>query len=200
MDSDSFFEKTFSLTIGIGARSLVSSSGSLFFYSFLDIFLFLDYDTIEKRKCLVNEGGKLMKKTVFIMVVLLGIGSLLWFLLGQDRSTTFGEVYQEVFNDSDIEEVLIEEKLKTNFNSANGQQFDTKKFQDFMAQSSKMKLEESDRPPLNTYEMTIYYKEKGEEKMTAIVVGYNNTLQMADGKFYVITSRNTLFELIYKEL
>lgn len=141
-----------------------------------------------------------MKKTVLIVVIILGIGSSLWFLLDQNRSTTFGEVYQEVFLDSEIKEVLIEEKLKTNFNSETGQQFDSQKFQDIMEQSSKMKLEESDRPPLNTYEMTIYYKDKGEEKMTAIVVGYNNTLQMADGKFYTIKSRNTLFELIYKEL
>lgn len=141
-----------------------------------------------------------MKKAIFIGIVLFAIVSIIWFLFNQNRSTTFGEVYQEVFNNSDIEEILIEEKLKTNFNSENGQQFDSKKFQDIMAQSSEMKLEESDRPPLNTYEMTIYYKEKGEDKMTAIVVGYNNTLQMADGKFYVIKSRNTLFELIYKEL
>lgn len=141
-----------------------------------------------------------MKKLIYMGVVLLIIVSLFWILFSQDRKTTFGEVYEEVFKDTDIYEVTIDERLKNNFNSGNEQQFDIKKYQEIMTQSSEMKLEESDQPPLTTYEITIYYKDEDEEKITAIVVGYNNTLQMADGKFYVITSRNTLFESIYKEL
>ncbi|WP_342526764.1 hypothetical protein MKY84_13670 [Chryseomicrobium sp. FSL W7-1435] len=141
-----------------------------------------------------------MKKAILIGIAGLVLIGAIWFYFNQNQDTTFGEVYESVFNGSDISEVVIEEKLKNNFNSENEQVLDVAEFKEIIEQSSDMRLKESDMPPLNTYEMTIYYTHNGEEKMTAIVVGYNNTLQMVDGKFYTIESRNSLFELIYQEL
>lgn len=141
-----------------------------------------------------------MKKSILMGIVGLVVIGALWIYFNQNRDTTFGEVYKDVFSGSEISEVVIEEKLKNNFNSGNELVLDVAKFKEIIEQSSDMRLKKSDMPPLNTYEMTIYYTYNGEEKMTAIVVGYNNTLQMADGKFYTIENRNSLFELIYQEL
>ncbi|WP_392455519.1 hypothetical protein ACF3OH_01920 [Chryseomicrobium aureum] len=141
-----------------------------------------------------------MKKSILIGIAGLIVIGALWIYFNQNRDTTFGEVYEDVFSGSDISEVVIEEKLKNKFNSDNEQELNVTRFKEIIEQSSDMKLKESDLPPLTTYEMTIYYTHNGEEKITAIVVGYNNTLQMADGKFYTIETRNHLFEAIYREL
>ncbi|XKH49603.1 hypothetical protein LG275_08095 [Chryseomicrobium palamuruense] len=141
-----------------------------------------------------------MKKSILIGIAGLVLIGALWVYFSQNQETTFEEVYEEVFSDSDISKVIIEDKLKNNLNSGIEQPFDVAKFKEIIEQSSEMKIKESDLPPLNTYEMTIYYSQNGEEKMTAIVVGYNNTLQMADGKFYEIINRNYLFESIYRDL
>lgn len=141
-----------------------------------------------------------MKKSILIGIAGLVLIGALWVYFSQNQETTFEEVYEEVFSDSDISKVIIEDKLKNNLNSGIEQPFDVAKFKEIIEQSSEMKIKESDLPPLNTYEMTIYYTHNGEEKITAIVVGYNNTLQMADGKFYTIETRNHLFEAIYREL
>lgn len=141
-----------------------------------------------------------MKKSILIGIAGLIVIGALWIYFNQNRDTTFGEVYEDVFSGSDISEVVIEEKLKNKFNSGDEQAFDVTRFKEIIEESSDMKLKETDLPPLTTYEMTIYYTHNGEEKITAIVVGYNNTLQMADGKFYTIESRNSLFELIYQDL
>lgn len=141
-----------------------------------------------------------MKKSILIGIAGLVVIGALWIYFNQNRDTTFGEVYEDVFSGSDISEVVIEEKLKNKFNSGDEQAFDVTRFKEIIEESSDMKLKETDLPPLTTYEMTIYYTHNGEEKITAIVVGYNNTLQMADGKFYTIETRNHLFEAIYREL
>ncbi|MCM3712413.1 hypothetical protein [Sporosarcina luteola] len=144
-----------------------------------------------------------MKKFVIIGAFFVLVLGVVWFYNNQMKNTIFGEVFKEVFEDKEITKVVIEERQKKSLNEKDNHWIlEEETFRELMSQSSEMKIKETNTPPMTTYEITIHYKAKGEEKenVTAIVVGYNNTLQMANGKFYAIEGRNVLFESIYREM
>lgn len=136
-----------------------------------------------------------MKKVIFVIALLIFGGAGVWFL-SQNKVTTFGEVFDDTIKVADVYEVVLEEKQREN---PNNKTLDLEQFEKIIELSREMKIKESEYAPMNTYELSIYYKDNGEEKYSAIVVGYNNTLQMPDGKFYKIDDRNLLFEAIYQD-
>ncbi len=137
-----------------------------------------------------------MKKSIVAGLLVLILGISFYLYLENNKKTTFGEAFKNGFNHKSITEITVEDRQfpDKEFNLTEAQ------LMNIVDESSEMKIRKVNSTPMMSYEVKILYDDKGIEKTTGFVLGYNNVLQMIDGHFYEITSPNILSEEIRKEL
>ncbi len=137
-----------------------------------------------------------MKKAFLIGIVVVILGVLIYSFQIKKTDITFGEAFKESMGNKEITRVVVEDRQLSN------KEFDLTESQlmKIIEGSEDMTIKEIKSTPMMSYEVKIYYDEDGKENVTSFVLGYNNVLQMVDGKFYKITSPNFLSEEIRKEL
>ncbi|WOV83009.1 hypothetical protein PGH26_08640 [Sporosarcina jeotgali] len=137
-----------------------------------------------------------MKKSIVAGLLVLILGISFYLYLENNKITTFGEAFKNGFDHKSINEITVEDRQfpDKEFNLTEAQ------LMNIVDESSEMKIRKVKSTPMMSYEVKILYDDKGIEKTTGFVLGYNNVLQMIDGHFYEITSPNTLSEEIRKEL